>query len=346
MTIKPLRPTDLISILFLILFSFQITPAGQPAVWETSGRADLLKGDSHGVSISDTGALMLAPKLNELFNTQQTYIWSTVVDNQGNVFLGTGHDGKIFRVTSSGVGSLLYDAAELDVTALAAKDGVLYAGTSPDGKVYRITSDGKAEVYFDPADKYIWSLALLPDGSLAVGTGDTGKLYRVKSAGAKPEDALLVNTTQTHVISLAVTAQGDLIAGTDSGGLVLRVSLEGKTFALFDTQLREIHSLAVAPDGSIYALALSDAAATAKSQPVSTPSTQPTEGANPTTSVTITAIDESGNPLQNQPTAARSRNDVSTARRRYGRRLELEYHNGFCNCAWTATRHSINRNER
>jgi len=314
MTIKPLRPTELISILFLILFSFQITPAGQPAVWETSGRADLLKGDSHGVSISDTGALMLAPKITEVFNTQQTYIWSTVVDNQGNVFLGTGHDGKIFRVTSSGVGSLLYDAAELDVTALAAKDGVLYAGTSPDGKVYRITSDGKAEVYFDPADKYIWSLALLPDGSLAVGTGDTGKLYRVRSAGAKPEDSLLVNTTQTHVISLAVTAQGDLIAGTDSGGLVLRVSPEGKTFALFDTQLREIHSLAVAPDGSIYALALSDAAATAKSQPVSAPATQPTEGANPTTSVTITAIDESGNPLQNQPTQVRSRTDVSTAR--------------------------------
>src|ERR1043166_3857053 len=314
MTIKPLRPTELISILFLILFSFQITPAGQPAVWETSGRADLLKGDSHGASISDTGALMLAPKITELFNTQQTYIWSTVVDNQGNVFLGTGHDGKIFRVTSSGVGSLLYDAAELDVTALAAKDGVLFAGTSPDGKVYRITSDGKAEVYFDPADKYIWSLALLPDGSLAVGTRETGKLYPVRSAGAKPEDSLLVNTTQTHVISLAITAQGDLIAGTDSGGLVLRVSPEGKTFALFDTQLREIHSLAVAPDGSIYALALSDAAATAKSQPVSAPATQPTEGANPTTSVTITAIDESGNPLQNQPTPVRSRSDVSTAR--------------------------------
>src|SRR6185295_12635002 len=214
-----------------------------------------------GVSISDTGVLMLAPKLTEVFNSQQTYIWSTALDNQGNVFLGTGHDGKIFRVPANGAGSLLYDAAELDVTALVAKDGVLYAGTSPDGKVYRITADGKAEVYFDPDDKYIWSLALLNDGSLAVGTGDSGKLYRVKSAGAKPESSLLVNTTQTHVISLAVTAQGDLIAGTDSGGLVLRVSPEGKTFALFDTQLREIHALAPAADGSIYALALSDAAA-------------------------------------------------------------------------------------
>src|SRR4029079_19580508 len=98
------------------------------------------------------------------------------------------------------------------------------------------------------------------------------------------------------------TAQGDLIAGTDSGGLVLRVSPEGKTFALFDTQLREIHAHAPAADGSIYALALSDAAAA--SRPTSAPAAptpQPTsEGATPSTSVTITAIDESGAPITGQ----------------------------------------------
>src|SRR5215216_3508917 len=302
-----------------ILFTFFVLPveAGQPVVWETSGRTELLRGDSRGVSITDTGVLMLAPKLNEVFNTQQTYVWSSAVDSQGNVYLGTGHDGKIFKVSSAGSGSLLYDAPELDVTALAiARDGAIYAGTSPDGKVYRITPDGKADVYFDPGDKYIWSLAVMTDGSLAVGTGDSGKLYRVRAAGANPESSLLVSTNQTHIISLAVTSQGELIAGTDSGGLVLRVSPEGKTFALFDTQLREIHALAPAADGSIYALALSDAAATARTP--STPTVtqpQPTEGGGtPTTSVTITAIDETGAPIQGQTGQARSRSDVSTAR--------------------------------
>src|SRR5678815_1047864 len=316
MTIKQLSS---LAILTTLLLTFLARPAqaGQPIVWETSGRTELLKGDSRGISIGDTGVLMLAPKLNEVFNTQQTYVWSSAVDSQGNVYLGTGHDGKIFKVSSAGSGSLLYDAAELDVTALAiARDGSVYAGTSPDGKVYRITADGKADVYFDPGDKYIWSLAVMSDGSLAVGTGDSGKLYRVRSANANPESSLLVSTNQTHVISLAVTQQGDLIAGTDSGGLVLRVSPEGKTFALFDTQLREIHALAPAADGSIYALALSDAAATAR--PPSTPAVaqpQTTEGGGtPTTSVTITAIDESGAPIQGQTGQTRSRSDVSTAR--------------------------------
>jgi hypothetical protein len=299
----------------LVLIVFATIQAGQPVVWETNSRAELLKGDSRGVSISDTGVLMLAPKLTEIYHTQQTYIWSSAIDSQGNVFLGTGHDGKIFKVSSTGSGSVLYDSSELDVTALAVgADGVVYAGTSPDGKVYRIAYEGRAEVYFDPTDKYIWSLAFLADGSLAVGTGDNGKLYRVRSAGAKPEASLFVSTNQTHVISLAVTAQGDLIAGTDSGGLVLRISPDGKAFALFDTQLREIHALAPAADGSIYALALSDAAAATRGVTTPIPSPAPSEGGTPTTSVTITAIDESGAPLQNQPPSGKSRNDVSNAR--------------------------------
>src|SRR5205085_4896444 len=186
-----------------------------------------------------------------------------------------------------------------------------------DGKVYRIGPDGKAEVYFDPPDKYIWSLAVLPDGQLAVGTGDKGKLYRVGAAGAKPESSLLIATNETHVISLAVDAKGQLIAGTDPGGLVLRISPEGKAFALFDSSLREIHALAPAADGSIYALALSDAASTPRggSAPVATPQSSDASSGQGSATVTITAIDESGNPIQqSQPSGGRSRNDSSKSR--------------------------------
>lgn len=289
--------------------------SGQPVIWETSGRAELLRGEARGVSISDTGRLMLAPNLSEVFNTEQAFVWSSEVDSRGNVFLGTGHDGKIYRVSPDGRGALFYDAAELDVTALvAARDGSIYAGTSPDGKVYRISAEGKAEVFFDPGDKYIWALAVLGDGSVAVATGDNGKLYRVRTAGAKPESSLLISTNQTHVMSLAVTAQGDLIAGTDPGGLVLRISPEGKAFALFDAPLREIHSLATAADGSIYALALSDAASGRQPSAAAAATAVADGGSTPATSVTITAIDESGNPIQQPGQTPRSRSDISNAR--------------------------------
>lgn len=312
-----IKRNDALRALLTAVLIFSVAPlaqAGQPVIWTTNSRAELLKGDARGVSISDTGVLSLAPNVAELFNTEQAYIWSSAIDKQGVVYLGTGHDGKIYRVGNDGRGSLLYDAAELDVTALAiANDGALYAGTSPDGKVYRITADGRAETYFDPADKYIWALATLADGSLAVATGDNGKLYRVRAAGAAPDSSLLVKTNQTHVISLAVTPQGDLIAGTDPGGLVLRVSSDGKAFALFDANLREIHALAPAPDGSIYALGLSDAAA--GRQPAATSAaSQADAAAGASTAVTITALDEGGAPAQPIATPARSRTDTSNAR--------------------------------
>jgi len=291
----------------LTIFSISVNAfAGEPVVWELSSRTELLKGEARGVSITDNGVLTLAPRFDQVFNTEQAYVWSTAVDDVGNVFLGTGHDGRLFRVTPDGKGALLYKTSELDVTALAiARDGAVFAATSPDGKVYRVTADGKAEVYFDPSDKYIWSLAILGDGSLAVGTGDTGKLYRVRASGAKPEASLLINTNQTHVMSLAVSKQGDLIAGTDPGGLVLRISADGKAFGLYDAPLREIHALAAADDGSIYALALSDAASTTRAQPA----TATVEAA-----AAATATDETGAGQAQSTAASRSRNDLTNVR--------------------------------
>ncbi|HEY0321960.1 MAG TPA: hypothetical protein VGC66_13455 [Pyrinomonadaceae bacterium] len=299
-----------------ILFS-SYAHAGEPIIWETGSRAEILRGDARGISVTDTGAFMLAPRFAQMFDTQQSFVWSSAVDGGGNVYLGTGHDGRIFRVSADGSGALLYDAAELDVTALVVgRDGALYAGTSPDGKVYRISTDGRADVYFDPPDKYIWSLAVMADGSLAVGTGDNGKIYRIRAAGARPEDALFVDTNETHVISMAVNARGDLIAGTDPGGLVLRISPEGKAFALFDSSLREIHALAPAPDGSIYALALSDAASGAR--PTGTSAAASASGGDSsgsvTTSVTITGVEDSSGASGQTGSSSRSRNDLSSAR--------------------------------
>src|SRR6266436_4682848 len=306
-----------ISLLFLVGTGFSASAlAGEPVVWVIKSRADLLKGEARGISVTDNGILTLAPNLSQLFNTDQAYIWSTAMDAAGNVYLGTGHDGKLFRISADGKGSLLYKAPELDVTAIAiAGDGSLFAATSPDGKVYRVTADGKAEVYFDPADKYIWSLAILGDGSLAVGTGDNGKLYRIRAAGSKPESSLLINTNQTHVMSLAVTKQGDLIAGTDPGGLLLRISSDGKAFTLYDAPLREIHALAAAADGSIYALALSEAAATNKT--TTQPSSSPTDPATAVATITAMAAATEEGIVVTQPQAAqpaRSRNDLSNAR--------------------------------
>ncbi len=265
--------------------------ASEPSVWSVSSRADVLKGDARNVSIDSSGAITLSPRLSEVYKTEQPYIWSSTVDPNGNIYLGTGSDGKIFKVTAAGSGSLFCDLAEMNVSALAvAPTGEIFAGTSPDGKVYKIDSAGKATVYFEPKEKYIWSLAVISDGSLAVGTGEGGKIYRVRSANAVPSSSLFFDSSDSHIVALKTDRSGNLYAGTDSNGLVLKFGLDGKPFALLDSPLREIHDLAIGPDGSVYVLALGDSAAT----PTPTPSPAPpgkvvaVTRANPATSPTPT----------------------------------------------------------
>jgi sugar lactone lactonase YvrE len=253
------------SAFLLPLFLCNLAIASVPTVWSVNSRAEIMKGDARGVSIDDSGTITLAPKLTEVFRTDQPYIWSSAVDAAGNIYLGTGADGKVFKVDASGKGSLFSDLAELNVTAIAiGKSGEVFAATSPDGKVYRLDAGGAASVYFDPKQKYIWSLAMMPDGSLAVGTGDSGRIYRVRSANAAPDASLLFDTSETNITSLAVDRSGNLYAGTDPNGLVIRFGSDGKPFGVLDSSLREVHELSVGNDGTVYALALSEAAGTAK----------------------------------------------------------------------------------
>jgi len=290
-------------IVFATLLAANASAVG-PSIWSINSRAEVMRGEAHGVSIDDTGAITLAPKLAEVMKTDQPYIWSSTSDSSGNIYLGTGSDGKIFIVNSSGRGWLFADLSELNVSALAVgKSGELYAATSPDGKVYRVDTAGKPTVYFDPKQKYIWSLAVMPDGSLAVGTGENGRIYKVRAANAEPDASLLYDTSETHIISLASDKAGNLYAGTDPGGLVLRFGADGRPFALLDSPLREIHDLAVGTDGTLYALALGESAATAK---------PPEPSGTPGPSGSTVSADKPGPTGLEQPT--KSRYDLTSAK--------------------------------
>src|SRR5262245_11022999 len=262
-----------------------------PQFWEIRTYDDFRKGKLTNLSLTSDDELILAPRFDMVFNTDQMLVWAAVADSKGNVYLGTGHDGKIFKVGPAGKGAMLVDLAELDVLALAvdSKD-VLYAGTAPDGKVYKI-ENGQATEFFDPKTKYIWSLVFDKQGRLLVGTGDKGVIYRVTPDG---KGAPFYDTDETHIISMAVDRDGNIIAGGDPKGYIYRISPEGKAFVLYDSGMREIHSVAVGQDGTIYASAMSG-------EPVIAPATPPaTSGnpANPQPNVTITVNSAVAEPAQ------------------------------------------------
>jgi sugar lactone lactonase YvrE len=273
----------------LVTLLCAVSLASGPVFWEVSRQDDVLKGDARGISIADGGAITLAPAYELVYDTKEAYIWSTATDPRGNIYLGTGQEGRVYKVEPGGAGRMLYDSEELNVTALAADpQGNIYAATSPEGKIYKITPAGQALVFYDPPDKYIWSLVFdTRSSSLYAGTGDKGVIYRLDAQG---KSSVFADTNETNIVSMALDRSGNLLAGTDPGGLVLRVSSDGKVFALLDTPAQEIHSLTVMDDGMIYALGINQTGGVT-SQPVkigsSSTSTLSGEG-----TVTVTILDE------------------------------------------------------
>src|SRR5215467_953828 len=252
-----------------------------PLFWETRSYDDFREGKLSNVSLTSDDDLILAPRFDVAFNTEQTLVWSAIADSKGNIYLGTGHDGKIFKVDASGRGALMADLSELDVLALAIdRNDALYAGTSPDGKVYKI-ENGTPREFFNPHTKYIWSLVFDKQGRLLVGTGDKGVIYRVTPDG---KGSPFYDTDETHIVSMAMDKDGNVIAGGDPKGYVYRISPEGKAFVLYDSGMREIHSVAVAPNGTIYASAM-----TGESMiPGASSSTPTTSSGTTQSSITVT----------------------------------------------------------
>ncbi len=226
----------------------------QTGVWQLSSFKQFIQGRLSGLSLSDTGTLSLAPAPQVVFNPEQALVLSIAAGPHHALYLGTGHQGKVFRVTPNGKSSLVFTAPEPDIFALAAgPDGTLFVGSSPDGKIYRVTPDGKSSVFYNPNAKYIWALALDSEGRLYAATGNKGQIFRISPDG---QGKVFFTSDQTHIMCLAFDSQGNLLAGTDPGGLIYRINPDGKAFVIYQSSLPEIHSLATGPDGKIFAAAL------------------------------------------------------------------------------------------
>ena len=256
--------------------------ASTPVIWKLAGHGDFIKGETRGVSITGKGRLTLSPVLDLVFESDEPLIWSLAADSRGNLYAGTGNDGKLYRIDPSGRSEVFFDADELEIRSVVIdRNDRVYAATFPDGRIYRIEPDGTHAVFFDPARDgglngpdggsggdpdaatgdgtgggtgYIWSLALDAAGGLFAGTGEQGRVYRIDENGGAH---LLAELEEAHVMALAVDGSGRLIAGTEPGGRVYRISSEGAISVLHDSPYGEVNTLLVAEDGAVFAGALS-----------------------------------------------------------------------------------------
>ena len=149
-----------------VFVSARAVHASSPKFFQASTQADFLKGEVDNLSIDPRGQLVLGPALDLVYETPAPFVWTIAAAADGTFFLGTGNDGKVYRVGPDGKGALFFTSAELEVHALApAPNGGLYVATSPDGKIYKVDRDGKGTTFFTPDEKYIWALAIDAKGN-------------------------------------------------------------------------------------------------------------------------------------------------------------------------------------
>jgi hypothetical protein len=223
--------------------------------FQAATQADFLKGDVENLSIDIHGRLTLGPATELVYETAAPFLWSIASAPDGTLFIGSGNEGKVFRIDAQGKGSLFFDSAELEVHAIAiAPNGGLYVGTSPDGKIYKVDRDGKSTTFFSAEEKYIWSLVTDARGNLFAGTGDKGVVYKI---GPDGKGAPFYKTNATHAMALAFDRSGNLLVGTGTPGKVIRVDGDGKGFMLLDSPFQEIHALRFDDKGQLYVAALS-----------------------------------------------------------------------------------------
>ena len=229
--------------------------ASSPKFFQVSTHADFLKGDVENLSIDSNGQLVLGPGTELVYETAAPFLWSMLAQPDGTLFVGTGNEGKVFKIDAQEKGSLFFDSAELEVHALApAPDGGLYVATSPEGKIYKVDRNGSGSEFFDPDDKYIWALAVDAKGNVYAGTGEKGVIYKIAPDG---KGASFYKTNTTHVTALALDRAGNIVAGTGSPGRVLRIDAEGKAFVVLDSPFQEVRMLRFDGKGMLYAAALS-----------------------------------------------------------------------------------------
>jgi hypothetical protein len=217
--------------------------------------AEFSPGEFESISLTSDGHLALAPAMTNLASVTDPIIWAAVQDEKGNMFFGTGNQGKVYRLTPKGELSTFFEPNEVMVHALAIdRKGRLYAATSPNGRVYRLDAGGHAELFCSPGETYIWTMTFGRDGSLFLATGDRGKILRVAPTEATPAKAeTWFETKEANISALALDKDGNLLAGTSPHGYLYRIEGTNHGFVLFNSGDTEIKQIAVASNGVIYA---------------------------------------------------------------------------------------------
>lgn len=241
----------LLTAIVVLVTATSTATSAKVKLWHHYQPSHFTKSKLQQIVVSNEGALRLSRQLTPLAlktKLDATWIWDMVEDAQGNLYVATGKEGKVYRITPDGDVKVVHDSSDSQVFCLAhASDGNIYAGTGPSGSLVQIQPNGQHKVLCRGLANYVWSIAVSADAKkIYAGTGPHGTVYEVTATGKKK---VLYKSRQDHILCVALDKKGQIYAGTDKRGLIYRISPQGKAFVLYQAKQTEIRALTVTDTG-------------------------------------------------------------------------------------------------
>src|SRR4051812_4405965 len=87
-----------------VIFTFAMASvdASTPKYFQADSQAGFLKGDIENLAIDAAGRLVPGPSTEQVYETAAPFLWSMVAQPDGTLFIGTGNEGKVYRVDADG----------------------------------------------------------------------------------------------------------------------------------------------------------------------------------------------------------------------------------------------------
>ncbi len=235
--------------------------AVRPQTWTHQSEADYSDGQFDNTIVNNYGELTLGRAIKPMSaGATLDFVNAFAQGKDGTIYFATSPGGKVYKIVDGKAVDYYTPAASsgaLLSMATDSKGNLLVGAGGKSGQLLRLTEmNGKATattLFKEEGVDYIWTIKNGPDGALYLGTGPDGKVWRVTEDG---KANVVLETGAKNVLSITFDAKGNVVAGTDVKGLVIRVDKDTqKPFVLLDAGAVDITGLVTDKDGTIYAAA-------------------------------------------------------------------------------------------
>ncbi len=230
--------------------------ASQTRVHAVEG-GELLAGELDGAGINGEGHIVSGPEMKDVVSMVPGAVLSIARAGDGQLYLGTGSPGRVYRVNGSEFVELHQPDKPLVTAVLPVGSDTLVALTTPDAgaDVINLTTK-KTERVTAPA-KLLLAGIVVDNVVYAVGSGDDGGVVLRLLRGATGFETVV--TTKEPLRSIAARTVGGktrIVVGGAEEGVVYEV-VGNSVRGLLDAAPGEVTALQIAADGTIFA-ALAD----------------------------------------------------------------------------------------